>query len=431
VILKWEKVLILEVNNSQLFSYNKKININLLYKMTSIFYNLFSNEEIEYLNQLPEVIEAKAKVNKSLTSSVVYFNIKLNEKLKSSLTSCFGLDFSNISEIPMRWIKGDTNPHIDVGSTKFENTYLAYINNTPGEFIINNTAYPITANTAFKFNEGLLHMTINTGEEPRLLLGPMNELINPVGASLTYFPSEADALAYTNPLGNNYSYTVGDGGPYGPPPGYTYWKLASNSSGPSSQSLTYANGDALIPPGTYNLYPATPCFLEGSKILSLVEGKEIYVPIEKLQKGDLIKTSCHGYKKIELIGKGNIINPGNNERSKDRLYKCSPVNYPELTEDLYITGFHSILVNALSDIQRKETIKHMGEIFITHDKYRLIACIDERAEPWNSEGQYTIWHIALENINETFNYGIYANGGLLVESCSINFLKNHTNMNIK
>jgi hypothetical protein len=38
----------------------------------------------------------------------------------------FGLDLSNVSEIPMRWIKGDTSPHIDVGTSNFENTYLAY-----------------------------------------------------------------------------------------------------------------------------------------------------------------------------------------------------------------------------------------------------------------------------------------------------------------
>jgi hypothetical protein len=330
----------------------------------------------------------------------------------------------------MRWIKGDTSPHIDVGSTKFENTYLAYINNSEGEFIVDNTCYPITANTAFKFNEGLLHLTRNTGEIPRLLLGPMNEVINSVGASVNYFASEIDALTYTNILGFGYNYTVGDGGPYGPPPGYTYWKIASNSSGSSPQNVTYVNGSILNSDGTYNLYPAVPCFLEGSKILSLVEGEETYVPIENLRKGDLIKTSRSGYKKVEVIGKGEIVNSGNNERIEDRLYKCSCVNYPELTEDLYITGFHSILVDELTDIQRKETIKHMSEIFVTDNKYRLIACVDERAEPWNIEGRFTIWHIALENTDERMNYGIYANGGLLVESCSINFLKNHTNMNI-
>jgi hypothetical protein len=57
-----------------------------------------------------------------------------------------------------------------------------------------------------------------------------------------------------------------------------------------------------------------------------------------------------------------------------------------------------------------------------------MACIDERAEPWNSKGIYTIWNFALENLDEKMNYGVYVNGGLLVESCSINFMKNKSNI---
>lgn len=398
--------------------------------MASVFSNIFSNEEIEYLNLLPEVTTAKAKLNSQSSSSVVYFSIKLTENLKTSLTNCFSLDFSNTSEIPMRWIKGDTKPHIDVSSTTFENTYLAYLNNSQGEFVIDNTTYPIHANTGFKFNEGVSHMTTNTGDIPRLLLGPINELINPVGSPLGYFPSEADALAYSNPLGYSGNYTVGSGGPYGPGSGYTYWRLASNSTGTSPQNVTYANGSNLDAGGSYNLYPTAPCFLEGSKILSLVEGNEKYIPIEKLKKGDLIKTSSNGYKKIVLIAKGHIQNYGNNERIGERLYKCSTANYSKLTEDLYITGFHSILVDNLSKIQREKTMKNMGNIFVTDNKYRLNAFLDERAEPWSSEGIFPIWHIALENTNKRMNYGIYANGGLLVESCSINILESQTNMNI-
>jgi hypothetical protein len=393
--------------------------------MASVFYNIFSNEEIEYLGQLPEVSDAKAKLNSQSSSSVVYFSIKLTDNLKTSLTSCFGLDFSNVSEIPMRWIKGDTKPHIDVGSTSFENTYLAYLNNSQGEFVIDNTSYPISANTGFKFNERVSHMTTNTGDIPRLLLGPMNEFVNPVGSPLLYYSSEADALAYATPIGYSYIYTV-DGAGYG----YTYWRLASNSNGTSPQNITYANGSPLNPDGTYFLYPTAPCFLEGSKILSLVEGIEKYVPIEKLKKGDLIKTSSNGYKKLELIAKGHIQNYSNNERIGERLYKCSTVKYPSLTEDLYITGFHSILVDKITDIQREKTMKCMGNIFVTDDKYRLNAFLDDRAEPWRSEGLFPIWHIALENTNKRMNYGIYANGGLLVESCSINILESLTNMNI-
>jgi len=59
-----------------------------------------------------------------------------------------------------------------------------------------------------------------------------------------------------------------------------------------------------------------------------------------------------------------------------------------------------------------------------------MAYIDERAEPWNSEGSYTIWHFALENTDDGMNYGVYANGGLLVETCPIRTLKNKSNMTL-
>jgi hypothetical protein len=64
-----------------------------------------------------------------------------------------------------------------------------------------------------------------------------------------------------------------------------------------------------------------------------------------------------------------------------------------------------------------------------------MACVDERAEPWNSEGSYTIWHFALQNKDEKMNYGVYANGsdekdGLLVESCSKRYLKELSNMTL-
>ena len=59
-----------------------------------------------------------------------------------------------------------------------------------------------------------------------------------------------------------------------------------------------------------------------------------------------------------------------------------------------------------------------------------MACIDERAEPWCSEGTYTIWHVALENDDIKMNYGVYANGGLLVETCSINYMRTKANMQL-
>ena len=396
--------------------------------MASRHVNLFSADIIDFLMNSPEVLNSKAKINMTATSTAVYFTVPLTDSIRSTLSSRLGLDLSNVETIPMRWIKGNIIPHVDVGSTHFENTYLAYIYGETGEFIVGTESYPITANTAFVFNEGLKHETQNTGVEPRLLLGPMNEFALPVGViNMNYYPSLADALNNSNYLGNSQIYTVGADGPFGPNGGYTSWRLASNSTGTSSQTLVYANGANLNPDGYYILYPATPCFLEGTQVLCLVEGVEKYIAIENLKKDDLVKTSVHGYKKVVILGKGSIQNAGNSERSETRLYKCTPANYPELTDDLYITGCHSILVDNISDEQREKLVKQLGRIFITDKKYRLTAQVDKRAEPWAVEGTYTIWHVALENADIKMNYGIYVNGGLLVESCSINSLKNKSN----
>jgi len=394
--------------------------------------NVFSKEDLAYLTQRPETAIAK---NALTSSNVSYFTVPLTDSIRQSINLSMGLDLENVSNIPMRWITCDTATHKDVGASAFENTYLVYLTDSAGEFIIGDKVHSIESNHAFVFSEGTTHFTQNTGDEPRLLMGPMNEFAEPVGnaAQVTYYLNEADALAQTNVIYYGASFFVGEGVTPGPG-GYNKWRIASNSTGTSPQNVIYNIGDLLIGDQgyvLYYLYPATPCFLGGTKVLVSVNSQEKYVPIETLRKGDLVKTSRDGFKKVEVIGRGNIMNPANDERTENRLYRCSASNYPELKEDLYITGCHSILVDTLSDSQKEKTIKQLGETFITDGKYRLMACIDQRANPWNSEGRFTIWHLALENSDIKKNYGIYVNGGLLVETTSINFLKNRSNMEIQ
>jgi hypothetical protein len=390
--------------------------------MSAPILNVFSENDIQYLLQLPEVVEARSRL-----TNTVSFKIPVTETIRTALAQRLGLDLSSVTEIPMRWIKGDTPAHTDRGASAFEHTYLIYVNDSEGSFILGTDSYPIQANTAFVFNEGILHKTEDTGLEPRLLVGPMNELAEPVGASvLFYYPSEAAALVGYPEIANYGSYTIA--APYlvG---GFTHWRIASNSIGTSPQNRVYTYGDELINDGRYNLYVTAPCFKEGTKILCQENGIDIYKPIETLMPGTLVKTSRDGYKKVEVLGQGTIQNPGNVERSENRLYTCTKANYPEITEDLFITGCHSILVNKISDKQREETIKHLGRIFVTDKKYRLMACLDDRAEPFASQGQYTIYHIALEDPDELRNFGVYANG-LLVETCSLKTLKNKSNMTV-
>jgi hypothetical protein len=153
----------------------------ILSKEVQSYFNFISREQIDYLTNLPEVIRAKKEIEIK-NEGVIYFNIKLTSNIRNILKN-ISLDISNFESIPMRWIKGDTKPHIDVGNQNFKRTYLAYLTDSPGELIIDKKSYPISKGNAYVFSEGLSHETIKTGLEPRLLLGPMSESGIPVGAA--------------------------------------------------------------------------------------------------------------------------------------------------------------------------------------------------------------------------------------------------------
>jgi hypothetical protein len=169
-----------------------------------------------------------------------------------------------------------------------------------------------------------------------------------------------------------------------------------------------------------------PCFLEGSKILRFNPEtyQEEYIAIEKLRKGDLVLTSESGYKPIHCIGYRTLHQPKNDPDPSNRLYKFTKNKCPTVFEPLYITGEHCTLHSHLSHEKLAEVKEHMGDIYITEETYRVPACIDERAEPYDREDTpVVIWHFALEHENVCHNYGVYANG-LLVESCAIeSFIK--------
>ena len=208
--------------------------------------NVFSQEDLVYLQQLPEVLRAKSDL---LNTNVVYFSVPITDSIRDAMRHV-GLDLTHVQSVPMRWIKGDTAPHVDVGATAFDNTYLVYLHNSPGSLVIDRTEYPIRENAGYVFHEGLKHETIHTGSEPRLLLGPMNEFGCRVGGPvlMSYYNNQADALGQINVILSTDSYVVYDIG------GITSWTIADNSTGTSTG--TFQNNTLLNPDGIYNLYPA-------------------------------------------------------------------------------------------------------------------------------------------------------------------------------
>ena len=169
---------------------------------------------------------------------------------------------------------------------------------------------------------------------------------------------------------------------------------------------------------------AIACFKEGSMVLT----KNGYVAVQKLKNGDLVKTIQHGYVPIYMIGKKEIYHEANPIRIKNQLYKCPKSKYPELTEDLILTGCHCILVDNFKDEEEREkTLEVNNDIYVTDYKLRVPACVDDRTIVYDKEGYYTIYHFALENEDYYMNYGIYVNG-LLVETCSKRYITECSNL---
>ena len=437
--------------------------------------NMFGEDEIQTFLTNEIVLKNYELLN---NENKITFSLPLNDSMKQQILKVFSLE---LDEIPMTWSNEDVSEHIDVSSKNeiFENTYVYYLTDSNGKFIIDGEKYDIRTNVGYIFNEGMTHKTEGAGV--RLFIGPMNEHGNRVGTPTLSITSITPNFGPTS--GGNNVTLIGTGFQssdynYLVDPNRTLVSISviftysiSTNVGPvegaagkinvtgsindeimiipiaslaqwipqnntvigvnnfilySFVTLTYETG---LPDDNnffsnllnYTYVPPYPCFKEGSKILT----SQGYKLIQDLKKGDLVKT-LNDYKAIELIGKRDIQHNACKERIKDQLYVCSTENY-EVWEDLVLTGCHSLLVDDFKDQEREKSIEVNGGIYVTENKYRLPACVDERAMVYEIPGTYTIYHIALENDDYYMNYGIYANG-LLVESCSKRYLKELSNI---
>lgn len=161
--------------------------------------NILSEDYIQYLNNLPEVLEARNKIDNQ-TDGSIYFTINISEDIKNLLNEVWGINISMDKSIPMRWIKGDIQPHVDRGEKAFDNTHLIYLTDSPGQLIVDGMVYPITKGCGYSFSEGLSHQTINTEKAPRLLLGPMSDTGFAVGRGATLSGDGANDIIYFKSL---------------------------------------------------------------------------------------------------------------------------------------------------------------------------------------------------------------------------------------
>ena len=161
-----------------------------------------------------------------------------------------------------------------------------------------------------------------------------------------------------------------------------------------------------------------PCFNQGTKILYLNKNlADEYIVVENLRRGDLVKTFKHGYRKIDMIGKNSMIN--NPDKYNSCMYKMIKTEENGLTEDLILTGDHSILVDDLGVYQKMNEYIFKSTPMID-GKYLLLVSISKEFTKMLDNNVYTYYHFILEN-NDDDNerFGVWADG-VLTETPSKN-----------
>jgi len=200
------------------------------------------------------------------------------------------------------------------------------------------------------------------------------------------------------------------------------------TSGPISTGLAIgipnnyiyvASSPSGVPGAIWKINLTTPCFNKGTKILCLNSVlEEEYIPIEDLKKGDLVKSYLHGYRKIDSIGGNKMIN--NPEHFNLSMYKMEKTLENGLTDDLIVTGGHSILVDDLGDYYAENEVRFKGTIPKIDDKFLLLCFLTKDFIQLTDRNRYTYYHLVLENNgNNDERFGIWANG-ILTETISKN-----------
>ena len=182
---------------------------------------------------------------------------------------------------------------------------------------------------------------------------------------------------------------------------YGYTNLSINTSYMINASL---NTD-VTETNSNTLNQTTTCFMKNTKILC--ENLQ-YKNIEDLNVNDFVFTTV-GYKKIKGIQKFKFF--VNDDNNLHKIYKLSKDKDDKLIDDLYITGGHSILVDYLSDDEIFNTKKYFNNTTPQIDnKFKLLACIDERFEHVVFDEPIELFHILLENNDINQQFAIFANG---------------------
>ncbi len=102
----------------------------------------------------------------------------------------------------------------------------------------------------------------------------------------------------------------------------------------------------------------------------------------------------------------------NPDRFNECMYKILKTHNNELTEDLIMTGSHSILVNDLGNLEKENNrLLNTRRSQKIDDKYLLLTAMLKDAIKLENTNLYTYYNFILENNgDDNERFGIWANG---------------------
>lgn len=335
------------------------------------------------INELLQNSDVQLNKEKLSTENVVKFSISLSNEIKSKLEH--GLSIQLHETVPMRWIKGDTLPHIDKGDSEFENTYLIYLTDSDGSLIVDGIQYPIIAGNAHVFSEGLEHSTINTTND-RLMIGPMSESGIRVGSpSIFYFLNRTDAETFNNIVFNNYNTTIENipSNINATLSNINSWMML-NSNDLITPLGPYNTGHTFDPTQNYYLYPATLisniCFPKDTPIVTdqgIVNIQDITNQTIYGLKVEHITQTTSIHKDLVCFEKDSIAVGYPNQKTimtrKHKVFYGTMVNADSLLNDkIYLIPYNGdILYNVL--LEKNGFMSVNGLICETLDVNNIIA----------------------------------------------------------
>ena len=360
-------------------------------------------------------------INNPNSSTVILYIYRFNGSTSPSILDNTGTLISTITIAPNN---SSSTTFTDTDSILSNNvyTYAIYTGNTIGTsniLTINSTTYYLTTFT-FGIGSTLTYSTV-TNTSANILYKIVNNLASNINVYLYRFngssvPSPISSGTQITTFNINSNSTVDSNivdTTLNPVTMYTYAFL-NNTIGSTSAPSNILN-ETYTPVSTTLTTTGDSCFVKNTKILCYIDDKEVYLPIEDLKVGIMVKTYRHGYKKI--IIKGHALMQNTVLYNRKKIYAMYKNEKNNLNEDLYVTGGHSLLVDNLTGDEIKNTYKYWKKLLKIEDKYLIMACVNNNFVQIDDNNIYDIYQIVLENDNYKNNYGIYANG-VLTESIS-------------